>query len=557
MTLNSIPSLIGIRTDESVPPPNLHSTQNTISPCIVSNLPLLGIPPTRGEPARPRGAQAPLRRRRVYPHRAACKPRNRNRGFRSKSRTEGRKKERVERTKYKRRLFRQFKQFMLQYSFKQKALEMRKRSSTWRLFGKPERRRQFHHFSKREKEQKTEDAPNMAYGKEIKVASLNVRGLKGEQAHIKQKLLIDIMKKNAYDVLLLQETTVNRNCVQHLDGFKFFFSTDVKEQEVANTQRRLDEAIAKGEGRASVQRTDIERAGVGIVLSKHMKHFLADVQQVNGRIMSIKLRSKGRNLRFVSCDAPHSGYSTDDKIDFWETLSNIASKTREVLYIGGDMNARLHHRFQAEEHVLGPHIFGRGLSYLRNISDATLENRSLFLQFCEKSDLRVMNTFFRKSLKGYCTFRENTTEHGAEWTPTRYAQLDFWLVGEKWAKSCKDVTARPDIHFPSDHYIVESTIRIKLPGFKENPRPTTQEWNNYNQQLKEQLGDVIDPNRDLDSWDNFAEIIFRTACNTLSQITPRQKRNYISRRTWNLIEQRQCAHEAENHQVVKELTRQI
>ena len=164
----------------------------------------------------------------------------------------------------------------------------------------------------------------------------------------------------------------------------------------------------------------------------------------------------------------------------------------------------------------------------------------------------------------YCTFRENTTEHGAEWTPTRYAQLDFWLVGEKWAKSCKDVTARPDVHFPSDHYIVESTIRIKLPGFKENPRPrpkfrqpTTQEWNNYNQQLKEQLGDVIDPNRDLDSWDNFAEIIFRTACNPLSQITPRQKRNYISRRTWNLIEQRQSAHEAENHQVVKELTRQI
>ena len=58
----------------------------------------------------------------------------------------------------------------------------------------------------------------MAYGKEIKVASLNVRGLKGEQAHTKQKLLINIMKKNAYDVLLLQETTVNRNCVQHLDG---------------------------------------------------------------------------------------------------------------------------------------------------------------------------------------------------------------------------------------------------------------------------------------------------------------------------------------------------
>ena len=274
-------------------------------------------------------------------------------------------------------LFRQFKQFTTNYTLKQKALEMRRRLYLWRRLGRPEKRRQFHQFVKRENDEKPEDKVQLAYGKEIKVASLNVRGLKGEQAEIKQKLLIDIMEKNKYDILLLQETNVNRNCVFTVEGYKFFFSTDVKEQEVANTNRRIAEAIAKGEGRASVQRTDVERAGVGIVLSKYMKHFLHDVDQVSGRIISVTLRGKGRNLRFISCYSPHSGYSTDDKLLFWDKLANIAHKAKEVLYAGGDMNARLQHRFQAEENALGPYIFGRGLNYLRTVSDAILENRTL------------------------------------------------------------------------------------------------------------------------------------------------------------------------------------
>ena len=95
------------------------------------------------------------------------------------------------------------------------------------------------------------------------------------------------------------------------------------------------------------------------------------------------------------------------------------------------MSARLHHLFQAEENVMGPNIFGRGLNYLRTVSDATLENRSLFIQFCEQARMNIMNTFFHKTPKGYCTFRENTTVHGPDWTPTRYAQIDFWLAGEE------------------------------------------------------------------------------------------------------------------------------
>ena len=134
-----------------------------------------------------------------------------------------------------------------------------------------------------------------------------------------------------------------------------------------------------------------------------MNHFLLDVNQMNGRIMTVKLKSKGRNLNFVSCYAPHSGYSTEDKLAFWDKLATLAARIKEVLYIGGDMDALLHNRFQAEENVMGPNISGRGLNYLRTVSDATLQNRSLFIQFCEQANMNIieyiMNTFFDVAAK--------------------------------------------------------------------------------------------------------------------------------------------------------------
>ena len=163
---------------------------------------------------------------------------------------------------------------------------------------------------------------------------MNVHSLKGGQAEVKRQLLVDIVARNirnGYDILLLQETSVNRDCVESVDGYKFFFSTDVKEQEVVATQKRLDDGLAKGEGISTVQRTDTERAGVGIILFKYIKHFLLDVNQINGRIMSVKLKSKGRNLNFVSCYAPHSGYSTEDKVAFWDKLATLENQ-RSALY---------------------------------------------------------------------------------------------------------------------------------------------------------------------------------------------------------------------------------
>ena len=36
----------------------------------------------------------------------------------------------------------------------------------------------------------------------------------------------------------------------------------------------------------------------------------------------------------------------------------------EAVYTGGDLNARLQYKYASESEVMGPHIFGRGRTYL-------------------------------------------------------------------------------------------------------------------------------------------------------------------------------------------------
>ena len=90
-------------------------------------------------------------------------------------------------------------------------------------------------------------------------------------------------------------------------------------------------------------------------------------------------------------------------------------------------------------------MFGRGLVFLNTVSETILENRTLFTQFCTQLEMKVLNTCFRRQAEEICAFRENTTTHGPEWTPTRYAQIDFWLAGETFSKCCKDFRARMDL----------------------------------------------------------------------------------------------------------------
>ena len=73
------------------------------------------------------------------------------------------------------------------------------------------------------------DKPTAAftYDIQIYIGILNCRDLSGKQSYIKKEILIDNMKRLNLDILLLQETYVNTNSAEIMDGFSFIFSTDV------------------------------------------------------------------------------------------------------------------------------------------------------------------------------------------------------------------------------------------------------------------------------------------------------------------------------------------
>ena len=65
-------------------------------------------------------------------------------------------------------------------------------------------------------------APRWEYAKELKVASLNVRGMRGIT---KREQVITYMKKNPIDLLCLQETKIPSSSIEQRDNYIFLFST--------------------------------------------------------------------------------------------------------------------------------------------------------------------------------------------------------------------------------------------------------------------------------------------------------------------------------------------
>ena len=51
-----------------------------------------------------------------------------------------------------------------------------------------------------------------------------------------------------------------------------------------------------------------------------------------------------------------------------------------------DYTTDTHNRYSNEINIMGPHIFGRGRSYLERVAPTTRENRDLFVDFCTAND---------------------------------------------------------------------------------------------------------------------------------------------------------------------------
>ena len=86
--------------------------------------------------------------------------------------------------------------------------------------------------------------------------------------------------------------------------------------------------------------------------------------------------------------------------------------------------------------------------------------------------------------------------HGPPWAPDRYAQLDLFLVPERWKNSLTDVSSCVETFVESDHYIVKTCLSTKRKSAAQAQRrttfckPTSEEYTAYNQLFSNRLTEV-------------------------------------------------------------------
>ena len=84
----------------------------------------------------------------------------------------------------------------------------------------------------------------------------------------------------------------------------------------------------------------------------------------------------GNPLVILTAYMPHDASAENKRLAAWEEISNrIRSISHNKNVVArGDLNAALHARKGGEEECLGPHVWGKGLAFLREEEGLLPEN---------------------------------------------------------------------------------------------------------------------------------------------------------------------------------------
>ena len=118
--------------------------------------------------------------------------------------------------------------------------------------------------------------------------------------------------------------------------------------------------------------------GVAIVISNKLEGIIDDIDPVNDRIMSLKLRYKVP-ITIFSIYAPPSERTTQEKETFYELLTPLFKKAsaRGPAILGGDFNARVQTKLDDSEQGIGPFTFDKEKTMLEAQGEEIQENRQL------------------------------------------------------------------------------------------------------------------------------------------------------------------------------------
>ena len=236
-------------------------------------------------------------------------------------------------------------------------------------------------------------------------------------------------------------------------------------------------------------------------------------------------------------------------------------------FIVGDINARLHgSTCEAEDEIMGRHVFGYGPQHVRTLVESQRDNRQCLVDFCIANQFVVSNTLFAKPEWKTCTYKDVATNgFTGPWTPDRFAQLDLILAPKAYKNCVKDVEARTDIAINSDHAMVTASIQVKLKANSPSKIKTVQRYHTPTDQEKQKYNDhirnIFNPEHIGQGQNhNCSKFVFSmkvAASNFFKKKDKKAVKPYISAETWQLLEDRQLARNHGRTEKEKTINREI
>lgn len=271
-------------------------------------------------------------------------------------------------------------------------------------------------------------------------------------------------------------------------------------------------------------------SGVGFLLTKRAKRALITWKPFSDRVISVRFRTRARNLTCIQCYAPTDAAERASKEEFYNILDKAISESNrgDILVVMGDFNAQIGSDNTNLKSTMGTHGLG-----------CKTENGELFLGMCASNNLVVGGSIFphKRIHKVTWVSPDQRTEN----------QIDHVTISSKWRGSLLDVRNRRGADMATDHHLIVAEIRIKLAAIRysnnnSNTRPVnvhnlknTVLASAYSEALSQNL--LASHENDLSSWERVKSIFMDPAIDILGY-KENLRKEWISDETWRIIEQR-------------------
>jgi hypothetical protein len=261
------------------------------------------------------------------------------------------------------------------------------------------------------------------------ICTWNVRGL----TDLKLYELILHMTTYDIDVLCIQETHISSSAVRYERGYTVILSGSDEDSR--------------------------SWAGVGIIVAPRCRHRIKSYKQISDRLCSLKLKVDGGILGLISAYAPHNLHVLSARFGFFSELDHnyrrLSANVAKLVI--GDLNSRVGASFPGEEHIIGPHSFGR-----RAVHQVEVPNRDLLLEFREGNTVLVANSFLPGPPEHKATLIEPGSTYLGTVSETGYNMLDLFLCDEVTLHKCTQLAVIREAALGTDHYLVKASFSFDL-----------------------------------------------------------------------------------------------